>query len=228
MSFESLARAPARRSVRPSPNRPLPGIQGLPKRHGLRNSPEYGVWVNMLARCFNKKHRSFCYYGGRGICVCPRWQESFDAFVLDMGRRPSPAHSLDRVDNDGNYEPGNTRWATRSQQQRNRRSRPIVEFRGERLTIAEWSERFGIRNRTLIGRFANGWSAERALLTPVAANARKPGAKLAPGDVIEIYRATLRREPHRTIAARYGVDPSLVSQIRRKKVWADVLSEVSP
>jgi hypothetical protein len=83
-------------------------------------SPEYRIWVAMRQRCRDPRHGSFKYYGGRGIAVCERWK-SYENFLADMGRKPSPAHSLDRIDNDGNYEPTNCRWATRTEQNKNKR-----------------------------------------------------------------------------------------------------------
>ena len=82
---------------------------------------EYFRWKGMIQRCTKRKHKGFKYYGGRGIRVCERWLESFQAFRADMGDPPSPQHSLDRIDNDGHYEPGNVRWATIYEQSRNKR-----------------------------------------------------------------------------------------------------------
>lgn len=87
-------------------------------------SPEWIVWRAMHQRCEDQKHKSYKDYGGRGITICERWQ-TFEPFLVDMGRRPSPSHTLDRRENDGNYEPRNCRWATKSEQARNRRPRQM-------------------------------------------------------------------------------------------------------
>jgi len=89
-------------------------------------TPEYRTWRNILIRCSCRKHPSWSRYGGRGIAVCNRWLHSFQNFLSDMGRKPTPEHSIDRINNDGNYEPSNCRWATRSQQMRNRRPRAAM------------------------------------------------------------------------------------------------------
>jgi hypothetical protein len=99
---------------------------GLSQRnttHGLGKPPEYNSWANMVQRCHNPDHPKFHYYGGRGISVCSVWRESFPAFLAHIGPRPSPGHSIDRFpDNNGNYEPGNVRWATQKEQVANSRS----------------------------------------------------------------------------------------------------------
>lgn len=117
----------------------------------------------MKSRCFNPKDRSYARYGGRGITVCTRWM-SFDSFLADMGH-PPPGMTLDRLDNDGPYEPGNCRWATKVQQQNNMRSNRVVEFEGRRMSIAEWSRETGLATHVIRKRLNRGWSVATALLT---------------------------------------------------------------
>jgi hypothetical protein len=130
----------------------------IQRTHGKTNTPEYSVWREMLRRCDSNRAR----YGGRGIAVVPEWR-SFEAFFRDMGRRPSPNHSLDRVDNDGDYGPGNCRWATPRQQSRNRSNNRLFTFRGKTMVLADWARETGINKNTLWGRIHRwGWSLEEA------------------------------------------------------------------
>lgn len=129
-------------------------------------SPEYQAWVSMRHRCETPSNRMFPEYGGRGITVCQRWH-TFENFLADMGRRPSPEHSIDRRDNNGNYEPSNCRWATRVVQMNNRRVTTMLTFDGVTLPLTEWARRAGVRVDSIRVRLKNGWSVERALTEPM-------------------------------------------------------------
>lgn len=134
--------------------------------HGLSHLPEHEVWEVMKARCSNPSHKSYPDYGGRGITVCPEWAASFESFYNHVGPRPSDNHSIDRVDNNKGYEPGNVRWATAKQQGRNKRTNHHLTLNGETKTLAEWSEITGIKKNSLSARSRYGWSDERILTTP--------------------------------------------------------------
>lgn len=154
----------------PSGNTKSCGCLSVEKRfrHGGYYLPEYSVWAGMKSRCHRSKDRAFKYYGGRGIRVCERWRESFKNFLDDMGRRPSPKHSLDRIDFNGNYEPVNCRWLENSEQNYNKRSNRLITFRGETLTETEWRKRLGFGVGLIRQRLAKGWTVEKALTTPSA------------------------------------------------------------
>lgn len=127
------------------------------KRHGLYKHPLYNTWIMMRQRCYNPKYNQYDDYGGRGIEVCARWNDSFAYFAEDMGDRPE-SFTLDRIDHDGNYEPGNCRWASRRDQQLNRRNNVRLSFGGVTMTMKEWSEHLSISYGTLKKRVASGWS----------------------------------------------------------------------
>jgi hypothetical protein len=134
-------------------------------RHGRSRTPIHRVWSTMVERCTSPKSKKWPLYGGRGIRVCERWL-TFENFLADMGERPSAGHTLDRIDTDGHYEPGNVRWATQTEQQRNRRNNRLITFRGETLCLAAWAERVGLSIGTLGFRVRSGWPVERAITEP--------------------------------------------------------------
>lgn len=118
-------------------------------KHGMsRGSREYDAWCLMKSRCNSQKHVSYANYGGRGIKVCEEWSE-FLRFLEDVGPAPSQHHELDRIDNDGDYERGNVRWATRKQQSRNKRTTRLITYEGETLCVQDWSNRFAVADSTL-------------------------------------------------------------------------------
>lgn len=113
--------------------------------HGQsRRNREYKIWQSMIDRCTNVNCKAYKNYGGRGITVCDRWLNSFVNYISDMGKRTNPNHTLDRIDNNGHYEPGNCRWATRKEQSRNRRNNHWIEYNGIRMIFSDWAEYFGI------------------------------------------------------------------------------------
>lgn len=129
--------------------------------------PEYRIWAHIIDRCTNPRNKMWSYYGGRGITVCDRWR-NFKLFYADMGSRPSDTHSIDRKNNNGNYEPDNCRWATSYEQAQNQRTTRFLTFRGETLAMSEWARRLGLSIQTVASRLNKSkWSVEQALSTPV-------------------------------------------------------------
>lgn len=136
------------------------------KTHGMTNTRVYGIWRAMLTRCENTKHPTYIHYGGRGIKVCKRWH-TFENFYTDMGDRPTLKHTLDRIDNNGHYCKKNCRWATRKEQQRNRRVNHVITFRGKTQCLSAWSEELGLMTDVINKRIAMGWPVVRAFTTPI-------------------------------------------------------------
>jgi hypothetical protein len=135
-------------------------------KHGVTRKgsvpAEYRSWQAMVKRCTNPKCDDYKNYGARGITVCARWMD-VRSFIADMGPRPSPRHSIDRINNDGNYEPGNCRWATRREQCQNTRANRVVEAFGVSRCVAEWADETGLAAGLISGRLARGWPPELAL-----------------------------------------------------------------
>ncbi len=134
-------------------------------RHGQLHSSEYYSWAAMKARCSNPRNPGYRYYGQRGIRVCKRWS-SFKIFLKDMGEKPGPGYSIERIDNAGNYEPQNCKWANRVEQANNTRGNRRLTVDGETLTTAEWGRRFGVSAARIYRRLSNGWAPAEAVKTP--------------------------------------------------------------
>lgn len=135
---------------------------------GGKTTVEYNTWIHIRDRCQNPNCKAYPYYGGRGIKVCERWDASFEAFLSDMGERPSAKHSIERIEVDGDYEPGNCRWATKLEQARNKRSNCLVECNGEMVPMSVAAEFNRIPYKTVASRLSKGWSRERAVSEPVS------------------------------------------------------------
>lgn len=137
------------------------------KKHGKHSTPEYSAWANLKQRCINESCEAYPDYGGRQIEVCDRWKgpDGFVNFYADMGPRPSPKHSIDRIENDDDYTPENCRWATRSQQKANRRCSVNLTLNGVTQPLVEWAKQLGVSRGTLFWRYQRGLTDEQILST---------------------------------------------------------------
>lgn len=208
--------------------------------HGMSKAPEYGVWAQMLERCCNQKCRGYENYGGRGISVCRQWHK-FEQFYADMGPRPSGEHSIDRIDNDGNYEPANCRWATRQEQMNNCRRNRRVTIDGVTLTMSQWIRRRGLSTDTVYHRMACGMNPEEALSykrcprftlspkrkprprsVPHPVGENVPFSKLTDDKVREIRRLRKSGVKVGDLASQFRVGYSTIEDVIYNKRWKHV------
>lgn len=147
------------------------------KTHGLSGTITHTVWKEIKTRCKNPKSKDWPLYGGRGIMVCKEWDESYVAFLFDMGERPSKLYSIERLDVNGHYQPGNCIWATFVEQANNKRNSLFMEFEGKKQTIAQWSKETGIAPPTLYQRVSLGWHP-KDVLTPRTREQARAGQSL--------------------------------------------------
>lgn len=164
------------------------------------NSKEYRAWLGMKNRCKSEKQ----FYGGR-VTICAAWKKSFRVFFADMGPAPSPKHTLERNDNDGNYEPGNCRWATHAEQCKNRRSNIRLTLDGKTMVAADWSRELGISKNVISQRVKCGMSDREVLLTPCKKFKKRGGA----GQIVQII--TVSMHPDRLRWARAQAKSKCVS-----------------
>jgi hypothetical protein len=165
--------------------------------------PEYAAWKNMKTRCYNENHNEYHRYGGRGITVCDRWRNSFEAFYADMGSRPSSFHSIDRRNNDGNYEPDNCRWATKSEQRLNSSRIRFVEYDGARFALDQICKMKNISRSMVAWRLDAGWSVKEAIDIPSGCSPSLHGRFLLDGQWYTIAElAKMTGMHYSTILAR--------------------------
>lgn len=157
----------------------------------------------MIRRCTLPTSCGYQEYGGRGITVCPEWRASFDTFLRDMGPRPSPQHSLDRRDANGDYEPGNCRWATSKEQNRNTRKTKRLTYQGETLTVPEWAERTGLPKYLLLNRLRQGLALERVFAQPQARPGVVEGLK-PPEEIAWLNMIQRCTNPNHQVYKDYG------------------------
>lgn len=165
----SLKTQTARGHFAGKPRRFVPGHAGG-KRHGMYRSPTYSSWKNMVRRCTTLSTSNAKDYIGRGIQVCERWRV-FENFLNDMGERP-PNTSLDRIDNNKNYSSDNCRWATKIQQDNNKRTNLMITYQGETLSLSQWSRLLSIHPRTLCNRYHRAGERPPRLFRPVTKKKR--------------------------------------------------------
>lgn len=185
-------------------------------KHGMCQTPEYRAWAAMITRCFNQKGPAFHHYGGRGIQVCDEWRHDFMAFYRHIGPRPSSEHSIDRIDNNGNYEPGNVRWATWLEQQANRRDNIWITYNGKKLHQNEWARQMGIDATTLTRRRRAGIAIDQEII-------KKYHSKLTESQVYEIRQLLSEGKSLQFIARIYHVDSSHISRIKTGQYWKHLL-----
>lgn len=193
-------------------------IGQVAKARPVKQSPEEvklrSVWRAMIARCHNDKNPAYEYYGGRGIHVCEAWRGSFDAFIADMGMRPTPKHTLERVKNHLGYGPDNCIWATRKQQSNNIRSNLRVDTDQGTATLAQLADRSGLNRYTIRGRLVRGATAEEAMTTPV--RKARPAVRITPEREAVIVALASEGLSHRAIASQIGCDHSVVSRTLKR------------
>lgn len=198
--------------------------------HGKKHSRVYNIWCGIISRCLNPNDAAYPNYGGRGIGVCADWRD-FIGFYAAMGDPPEGA-SIDRIDNDRGYEPGNCRWATRKEQNRNRRNVHYLTVDGERRSMGEWAELTGLSVKTISFRLKLGWSDEAAVKTPKVSDRKgkprgyrwadpKGSADLPRAyrgltpEQVEVVRATPKTYGSgRALARRFGVSDAAISAVR--------------
>jgi hypothetical protein len=189
----------------------------------LKYRLEFRTWSAMKQRCQKPTHKAFPRYGGRGIKVCERWQ-TFANFYADMGPRPSKQHSLDRINNDGHYEPSNCRWATRIEQNNNRRDNVRVTISGKTQTLTQWGREAGTDVMRVFRRIKKGWPIEKALTAPVkpAMGMKIASAKLTDEQVVAIKADRKAGLSLPAIGRKYGVAHGTIWQIVRGYRWKHI------
>lgn len=193
-----------------------------PKKHNMSKSPEYRSWKSMKDRCYRKKNRAYHNYGGRGITVCDRWmdkEKGFENFYEDMGPRPSKDHSIDRINNDRNYDKQNCRWATQKQQANNKGNNRIIEFDGIKYTVSEFSELHDMSHSVVLDRLDSNWSIEEIINTPVQQKIRRfeyKGRQYTINELSEMFSISLNTLKYR-IAKGIPIEEAIIPPKSRNK-----------
>jgi hypothetical protein len=185
--------------------------RGRQKKYPL----EYKCWQNMRSRCNNPRSTGYQYYGGSGITVCPEWNISIDAFVEDMGPRPSLNHSIERVDREGHYTKENCKWATDVEQARNTGRNCVITYGEESLCVAEWGERFDIKPNTITTRLRRGWTVEEALGLVKREKPMYVG-RLTDAEIVYLVEEWGKGKTQTALGKELGIDSSNISRLLKK------------
>ncbi|MFV1943936.1 hypothetical protein VPH49_24360 [Pseudomonas luteola] len=211
----------------------LPGSKHHAYRHGhslqKARSGAYKSWLAMIDRCNPANIETRPLYAGAGITVCERWHE-FQNFLADMGDRPTGC-SIDRIDPNGNYEPGNCRWASTKEQALNRKTTIHVEINGDRLCLSDASLKYGIPVETIRARYKKGLKGED-LISRINRNSYRKGTrasrcKLSDADVADIKSRIQSGAMNKALGLEFGVSSSVISEIRHGKSWPHVMPDGS-
>jgi hypothetical protein len=193
-------------------------------KHGIaargKMTPEYHIWLAMRSRCRNPKDKAWKNYGGRGLCVCDRWDD-FAAFISDVGLRPSASHSLDRIDNERGYEVGNVRWATKREQVRNMRRNRIYTHGGKTMCMKDWAEFTGIHVSCLRARLNRGLDIAAAISTDGGVKRGEDNgfAKLTSQSVREIVVLHKSGRAVRWLSQTYRVHTTTIQRVLSGRLW---------
>lgn len=178
----------------------------------MKGNISYRTWRDMISRCANEKNRAYNHYGGRGITVCERWTK-FENFYADMGDRPDGLQ-IDRKDNDGNYEPGNCRWATHTENGNNRRTSRYIDYNGQSKTLKQWANEKGMAGSAFSRRIER-LGIHRAMTEPI-----KKVSKLTSIDVLNIIKLLRTDTTQTDIASMFGVDKCAINCIKMGRNWS--------
>lgn len=170
-------------------------------KHNLSKHSLYGTWSDIKKRCLCKTYKEYYLYGGRGIKIYDKWLD-FKNFLNDMGERPSNFHTIDRIDNNGNYEPSNCRWSSKKEQSRNRRNNRVILYKNKKQCLSAWCEELDLDYKLILPRIARGWSAEKAFNTKVRDRVKLITYKGETKGLVEW--AKLLNIPHRTLSERFS------------------------
>jgi hypothetical protein len=228
MRAERTVRQPQSQPSTPVPPRPVPPIpQPQPSPYVKLYPAEHAIWCGIKSRCYNKNVKEYPDYGARGITVCDEWRKSFAAFFEAVGPRPTPQHSIGRINNDGPYEPANVEWQSKETQMNNTRRNVFVEFRGERLTLVQACRLVKLSRHTLATRIRLGWSMDRALTTPAGPShpqtRHTSGYKLTEADIPIIRQMFQDGATKRAIAKTFGITSCSVKRVIDRKSWGHIL-----